>query len=72
VRYFVGFTAAGASVGLVAWLYQQGGFATMLHAFAGVCLLVIAAAVILPPEIKVPAVRPVSAPAKPQAPLTQS
>ncbi|MGA7803279.1 MFS transporter, partial [Bradyrhizobium sp.] len=32
VRYFVGFTAAGASVGLVAWLYQQGGFVTMLHA----------------------------------------
>ncbi|WP_407156057.1 MFS transporter [Bradyrhizobium sp. STM 3557] len=55
VRYFVGFTAAGASVGLVAWLYQQGGFATMLHAFAGLCLLAIAAALILPPEIKVPA-----------------
>jgi MFS family permease len=53
VRYFVGFTAAGASVGLVAWLYQQGGFATMLHAFAGLCLLAIAAALILPPEIKV-------------------
>jgi len=53
VRYFVGFTAAGASVGLVAWLYQQGGFATMLHAFAGLCLLVIAAAIILPAEIKV-------------------
>ena len=35
VRYFVGFTAAGASVGLVAWLYEQGGFVTMLHAFAG-------------------------------------
>jgi MFS family permease len=57
VRYFVGFTAAGASVGLVAWLYQQGGFATMLHAFAGLCLLVIAAAIILPAEIKVPAAR---------------
>jgi MFS family permease len=55
VRYFVGFTAAGASVGLVAWLYQQGGFVTMLHAFAGLCLLVIAAAIILPAEIKVPA-----------------
>jgi MFS family permease len=55
VRYFVGFTAAGASVGLVAWLYQQGGFVTMLHAFAGLCLLVIAAAIILPSEIKVPA-----------------
>ena len=33
VRYFIGFTAAGASVGLVAWLYEQGGFVTMLHAF---------------------------------------
>ena len=53
VRYFVGFTAAGASVGLVAWLYQQGGFVTVLHAFAGLCLLVIAAAIILPAEIKV-------------------
>src|SRR6476620_8807908 len=55
VRYFVGFTAAGASVGLVAWLYQQGGFVTMLHSFAGLCLLAIAAAIILPTEIKVPA-----------------
>jgi MFS family permease len=55
VRYFVGFTAAGASVGLVAWLYQQGGFATMLHVFAGLCLFAIVAALILPPEIKVPA-----------------
>jgi hypothetical protein len=39
----------------VAWLYEQGGFATMLHAFAGLCVLVIAAAIILPTEIKVPA-----------------
>lgn len=51
VRYFVGFTAAGASVGLVAWLYERGGFATMLQAFAGLCLFVIAAAVILPREM---------------------
>src|SRR5438105_1412506 len=55
VRYFVGFTAAGASVGLVAWLYDEGGFVTMLHAFSGLCLLVIAAAIILPAETKVPA-----------------
>jgi MFS family permease len=55
VRYFVGFTAAGVSVGLVAWLYEQGGFVTMLHAFAGLCLLVIAAAIILPREIRTPA-----------------
>ena len=55
VRYFIGFTAAGASVGLVAWLYQQGGFVTMLHAFAGLCLFAIAAALILPHEIRTPA-----------------
>src|SRR5438132_1146652 len=54
VRYFVGFTAAGSCVGLVAWLYKQGGFVTMLHAFAGLCLLVIVAAIMLPTEIKVP------------------
>ncbi|MCP4617251.1 MAG: MFS transporter [Bradyrhizobium sp.] len=51
VRYFVGFTAAGASVGLVAWLYERGGFATMLQAFAGLCLFVIAAAIIMPREV---------------------
>jgi MFS family permease len=61
VRYFIGFTAAGVSVGLVAWLYQQGGFVTMLHAFAGLCLLVIAAALILPREIRVPAASEVEA-----------
>lgn len=51
VRYFVGFTAAGASVGLVAWLYEQGGFVMMLHAFAALSVLVIIAALILPPEL---------------------
>src|SRR6185312_14856850 len=55
IRYFIGFTAAGASVGLVAWLYERGGFATMLQAFGALCLLVIVAAFILPQEIKVPA-----------------
>src|SRR3954451_5140106 len=54
VRYFIGFTAAGASVGLVAWLYEQGGFVTMLHAFGALCVLAIVAALILPREIAVP------------------
>src|SRR5689334_12565151 len=57
VRYFIGFTAAGASVGLVAWLYERGGFTAMLHAFGTLCLLTIVAAIILPREI------PTSAPA---------
>ena len=39
------------ALGLVAWLYERGGFATMLQAFAGLCLFVIAAAVILPREM---------------------
>ena len=54
VRYFIGFSAAGASIGLVAWLYEKGGFLTMLHAFSALCLLVIVAALILPPEISPP------------------
>ena len=60
VRYFVGFTAAGASVGLVAWLYAQGGFDLMLEAFAGLCLLVVVAALILPRETpaRVPSLEP--------------
>ncbi|WP_426436314.1 MFS transporter [Bradyrhizobium genosp. P] len=58
VRYFVGFTAAGASVGLVAWLYDHGGFSMMLRAFAALCLLAIAAAIILPREIKVTVAQP--------------
>jgi MFS family permease len=64
VRYFVGFTAAGASVGLVAWLYEQGGFVTMLHAFGGLCLLAIVAALILPREIPVPAAQVEGSPAQ--------
>ncbi|WP_441240984.1 MFS transporter [Tardiphaga sp. 768_D3_N2_1] len=59
VRYFVGFTAAGASVGLVAWLYEQGGFIMMLHAFAALSALVIVAALILPRELP-PAKTPVA------------
>jgi MFS family permease len=64
VRYFVGFTAAGASVGLVAWLYEQGGFVTMLHAFGGLCLLAIVAALILPREITVPEAQVEGSPAQ--------
>lgn len=56
VRYFIGFTAAGASVGLVAWLYERGGFVTMLQAFSALCLVAIIAALILPPEL--PAAQP--------------
>ncbi|WP_316231045.1 MFS transporter [Bradyrhizobium sp. SZCCHNR1051] len=56
VRYFIGFTAAGASVGLVAWLYERGGFVTMLQAFAALALVAIFAALILPPEL--PAAQP--------------
>jgi hypothetical protein len=42
---------------LVAWLYEKGGFVTMLQTFGALCLLVIVAALILPQEIKVPAAR---------------
>jgi MFS family permease len=47
-RYFIGFTAAGASVGLVAALHARGGFALMLQGLALLSLLVILAALIFP------------------------
>lgn len=49
-RYFLGFTAAGASVSLVAWLHQRGGFQLMLQAFGSLCLLVILGALIFPSD----------------------
>lgn len=50
VRYFVGFTAAGASVGLVAWLHERGGFTLMLQALGALCVLVIVGALVFPGE----------------------
>ncbi len=58
VRYFLGFTAAGFSVGLVAWLHETGGFGVMLQAFAAFCLLIVAGALIFPPERRIPAAQP--------------
>ena len=49
--------AVGASVGLVAWLHETGGFAIMLQAFASFCLLIVLGAFIFPREHRAPAVR---------------
>ncbi len=58
VRYFLGFTAAGASVGLVALLYANGGFTLMLQAFAAFCFLVVIGAFIFPTESMNSSVKP--------------
>jgi MFS family permease len=58
VRYFLGFTAAGFSVGLVAWLHETGGFSMMLRMFAGFCLLIVVGALIFPPEHRAPVAQP--------------
>jgi MFS family permease len=58
VRYFLGFTAAGFSVGLVAWLHETGGFGVMLQAFGAFCLLIVLGALIFPPERRIPAAQP--------------
>ncbi len=50
VRYFIGFTAAGLAVALVAWLHEQGGFTLVLQAFAVLCVLVMIAALVFPQE----------------------
>ncbi len=49
-RYFLGFTAAGLSVGLVSLFYNQGGFDLMLKAIAGLSLLTVLGAIIFPKE----------------------
>jgi MFS family permease len=58
VRYFLGFTAAGLSVGLVAWLHETGGFGVMLRAFAAFCLLIVAGALIFPREHRMAVTQP--------------
>lgn len=50
VRYFLGFTAAGASVALVAALHDRGGFTLVLQALAALTALVIVAGLIFPSE----------------------
>lgn len=54
VRYFLGFTAAGVSVGVVASLHERGGFGLMLQALGGLCVLVIVGAIYFPKEQRVP------------------
>ena len=52
VRYFIGFTAAGVAVGLIAWLHEMGGFALTLKVFAALCVFIIVAALVFPPELR--------------------
>lgn len=54
LRYFLGFTAAGASVGLVASLHERGGFTLMLQALGALCVLVILGALTFPHEDRSP------------------
>jgi MFS family permease len=49
-RYFLGFTAAGLSVGLVSILYNKGGFELMLQSIAALGLLTLIGALIFPNE----------------------
>jgi hypothetical protein len=58
VRYFIGFTAAGLAVAMVAWLHEQGGFTLVLQAFAALCVLVMIAALVFPQERRVAATMP--------------
>jgi len=53
-RYFLGFTAAGLSVGLVSVLYNRGGFELMLKSIAVLSLLTVLGAIIFPQEKRTP------------------
>jgi MFS family permease len=54
-RYFLGFTAAGVSVGLVAWLHDKGGFTLTLQALGVLCTLVLVGALVFPGERQIEA-----------------
>jgi hypothetical protein len=42
----------------VAWLHETSGFAEMLQVFGAFCLLIVAGALIFPPERRMPAAQP--------------
>lgn len=50
VRYFIGFTAAGASVAMIAAVHDSGGFALTFKILAALSVLVIAGGLIFPAE----------------------
>ena len=50
VRYFIGFTAAGASVAMIAAIHDNGGFALTFKILAALSILVIAGGLIFPAE----------------------
>jgi len=52
VRYFIGFTAAGVAVGAIAVLHEMGGFALTLKVFAALCMFLIVAALVFPPDLR--------------------
>jgi MFS family permease len=54
VRYFIGFTAAGVAVGLIAVLHEMGGFALTLKVFAAMCAFIIVAALVFPADRREP------------------
>ena len=58
IRYFIGFTAAGASVAMIAAMHESGGFALTFKVLAGLSILVIAGGLIFPGEKAEPAAAP--------------
>lgn len=50
VRYFIGFTAAGASVAMIAAMHDRGGFTLTFKVLAGLSILVVAGGLIFPAE----------------------
>ncbi len=54
VRYFIGFTAAGVAVSMIAWLHETGGFALTLKVFAALCAFIVVAALMFPADQRKP------------------
>jgi len=54
VRYVVSFTALAASLPLIAYVYQNWGFDTLFRILAGVAVVILVAAAILPKRLPAP------------------
>ena len=50
VRYFIGFTAAGTSVAMIAAMHESGGFMLVFKVLAALSILVVAGGLIFPAE----------------------
>ena len=53
IRYVIGFTVLGATLPLIAFVYENWGFDILFHLLAGAALVILAAVTILPKALPI-------------------